>query len=66
MPNIFKNDEQRKHWNEYNKNYSNRNYKTITMKFNKNKDQDVIEYLLGQEGISATQVVRDLVRNVAR
>lgn len=66
MPNIFKNDEQRKHWNEYNKAYSNKNYRTITMKFNRVKDQDVIEFLTGQNGICATEVVRNLVRNRAR
>lgn len=63
MPNVFRTEEQRKHWNEYNKNYSNKNYRTITMKFNKEKDADIIEFLTGHDGVPATQVIRDLIRN---
>lgn len=61
MANNFKNDEQRVRWNIYNKNYSKKNYKTITMKLNKEKDKDIIDFLTGQQE-SITDIVRKLVR----
>ena len=57
----FKNDEQRKRWNQYNDSYSKKNYKCYALKLNKNNDQDVIKYLENQNE-SPTQVLRRLVR----
>ena len=62
MPNIFKNDEQRLRWNAYNKEYSRRNYKSISIKLNYVTDADIIEALTG-DGRSPTEVIKTLVRN---
>ena len=43
MPNIFKNDEQRRKWNEYNKAYAKRKFKSLAIKLDKEKDKDIIE-----------------------
>lgn len=41
----FASDEARLHWNAYNSKYSKENYKTLTLKLNKYKDRDIIEFL---------------------
>ena len=60
MGNVFKNDEQRKRWNAYNSAYSHRNYKTITIKLNKEKDKDIIDFF--DEHGSSTEAIRKMVR----
>lgn len=62
MPNVFKNDEQRKHWNEYANAYSKKNYKTICIKLNKTTDKDVID-LLDSLDSSPTKAIRILAQN---
>ena len=62
MPNIFKNDEQRKHWNSYNNDYSKKNYRTFCLKLNKTKDKDIIEFL-EKGGKNATTLIKELFRN---
>lgn len=61
MPNVFKTKEQRQHWNEYNNQYSKKNYKTITFKLNKRTDKDVIDYF-ERIGGTPSDAVRQLVR----
>ena len=60
MANKFKNEAQRKHWNEYSKNYAKEKYKSYNVKLDKTHDQDVIDYISKSGGIS--EVVRTLVR----
>ena len=62
MPNIFKNEAQRKHWNEYNNKYSKENYKTISLKLNKRTDKDIIEYLETSHE-SPSELIRKLIRD---
>lgn len=61
MPNNFKNDEQRKRWNAYNNQYAKKNYKTICIKFNKESDKDILDYL-ENSGESPTRVIRELLK----
>ena len=61
MPNIFKNPEQRKKWNEYNNNYSKRNYRTFCLKLHRDKDKDIIDYL-EHSGENATSILKRLRR----
>ena len=61
MANVFKNDEQRVHWNAYNNKYSKKNYKTVTIKFSKLNDKELIDYL-ENSGKPATVVIKDLIR----
>lgn len=60
MGNVFKNDEQRKHWNAYNNEYSKKTYKTITIKLNKIKDKDILDYMDNFK--SPTEAIRSIVR----
>lgn len=62
MPNIFRNEDQRKKWNAYNSKYSKENYRTITLKLNKEKDKDVIDFLTDKNG-TVSDKIRKLVRN---
>ena len=62
MPNIFKNQEQRLHWNEYNANYSKKNYRNFCIKLSRKNDAEIIAYLdqlLAKE--SMTSIVRRLL-----
>ena len=61
MANVFKKPEQRTKWNAYNNQYAKKNYKSICLKLNKNKDKDIIEYLT-ENGSSPTVVIKALVR----
>lgn len=61
MPNIFKNDEQRRRWYDYNSKYSKKNYRTFCIKLNRKTDKDLIEYLENSNE-TATQVIKDLLR----
>ena len=61
MPNIFKNDEQRRKWYDYNSKYSKANYRTFTVKFSKTKDKDLIDYL-ENSGQTATSVIKNLIK----
>ena len=63
MPNNFKTQEQRDNWNKYNNAYAKEHYKTICLKLNVNTDKDIIDCLTKNSTKSATQVIRDLVRN---
>jgi len=63
MPNNLKTPEQRANWNKYNNAYAKEHYKTICLKLNIETDQDVINCLTKNSNKSATQVIRDLVRN---
>ena len=62
MPNIFRNEDQRKKWNAYNSKYSKEKYRTITLKLNKEKDKDVIDFLTDKNG-TVSDKIRKLVRN---
>ena len=62
MPNIFRNEDQRRKWNAYNSKYSKENYRTITLKLNKEKDKDVIDFLTDKNG-TVSDKIRKLVRN---
>ena len=61
MPNIFKNDEQRQRWYDYNSKYSKKNYRTFCIKLNRKTDKELIEYLEGSEK-TATQVIKELLK----
>ena len=61
MANVFKNPEQRKHWNEYNNKYSKENYRTFCLKLNKNKDKDIIDFLEGSKE-NVTTILKRLLR----
>ena len=61
MPNNFKNEEQRKHWNNYNNNYSKKNYRTFCLKLNRIKDKDIIEFL-EHSTKNATTILKELLR----
>ena len=61
MGNVFRNPEQRKHWNEYNKNYSKANYKTMSIKFHKEKDKDLLDYI-GSQPTSVSETIKRVVR----
>ena len=61
MPNIFKNDEQRQRWYEYNNKYSRENYRTFCIKLNKKTDKELIEYLESSNK-TTTQVIKDLIK----
>lgn len=61
MGNSFKNPQQREHWNDYNKRYANKHYKSFCLKLNKETDKDIIDFL-SANGKSPTAVVRALVR----
>lgn len=58
MPNIFKNREQRDAWNKYNAKYAKENYKTVSVKLNKEKDRELIEWLENLRGVSVTEVFK--------
>lgn len=60
MGNKFTNEAQRQHWNEYNKNYAKKKYKSYNIKLDKEHDMDVIDYITKYGSIS--EVVRTLVR----
>lgn len=60
MANVFKNDAQRKHWNEYNSQYSKKNYRTFTVKLNRVKDKELIDYL-ESGGTTATSKIKSLI-----
>lgn len=66
MGNVFRTQAQREHWNEYNKNYANKNYTAFTMKFSKVKDADVIEFLTSHDGLTTTQIIRNLIRSLKK
>lgn len=61
MGNIFKSQEQREKWNAYNSKYAKENYKTVTLKLNKNSDKDILEYI-ESSGKTATAVFKELLR----
>ena len=61
MANVFKNDEQRKRWNEYNNKYSKENYRTFTIKLNRKSDKELIDYLESTD-CTATQLIKSLIR----
>lgn len=61
MANYFTKPEQRTHWNEYNRKYSNENYKSVCLKLNKKKDKDIIDYL-AQCGKTPTELFKSLLR----
>lgn len=64
MANNFKTPEQRANWNKYNNAYAKEHYKTICLKLNVETDKDIIDYLTNTPSTkSATQVIRDLIRN---
>ena len=65
MPgNLYKNwgVEQRKHWNEYNKNYSKTHFKTINLKLRIDEDKDIIDYLNSRNGETLSEFVRQIIR----
>ena len=59
MGNIFKSQEQREKWNAYNNKYSKENYKTISLKLNKNNDKDILEYI-ENSGKTVTTLFKEL------
>lgn len=61
MPNIFKNDEQRKRWYDYNSQYSKKNYRTFCIKLNRKTDKELIKYLESSNK-TATQVIKELLK----
>lgn len=61
MPNIFKNDEQRQRWYDYNSKYSKKNYRTFCIKLNRKTDKELIEYLESSEK-TVTQVIKELLK----
>lgn len=61
MGNNFKNQEQRDHWNRYNSAYSKEHYKTYTVKFNRQQDKDVIDFL-NQNSKSITATLKTIIR----
>ena len=61
MSNNFKNDEQRRKWNQYNTRYSKINYKTITVKLHRKDDADIVAYL-DTIGESMASYVKKLIR----
>ena len=61
MPNVFKNSEQREHWNKYNNAYAKANYKTLGIKLHKERDKDVIEFC-EKSGKSMSELFKELVR----
>lgn len=61
MPNNFKNEEQRNRWNKYNNAYSRKNYRTFTIKLNREKDKDLIDYLESRSQTTTT-TIKELLR----
>ena len=61
MANVFKTPDQRKKWNAYNNAYAQKNYKTVTLKLNKTKDKDILDFI-DANGSSATTLFKQLVR----
>ena len=61
MANVFKSPDQRRKWNAYNNAYAKENYKTITLKLNKSKDKDILDYI-AQSNETATNLFKKLVR----
>ncbi len=52
---------QHEHWNEYQRNYAHRNFKSISIKLSLTKDQDVINFFASSKE-SATDLIREMVR----
>ena len=61
MGNVFKTEEQRQRWREYNREYNKKNYTAITIFLNKEKDKDLLDYLNSQ-GEGRSVVVKKLIR----
>ena len=57
----FKDEEQRKRWNNYNNSYAREKYKSYNLKMNKETDKDVIDYIASSHE-SPTQIVKRLIR----
>ena len=56
-----KKPEQKERWNNYSNNYAHKNYKTITLKLNRNTDSDIIRFLeSSDEGV--TKLIKRLLR----
>ena len=63
MGNNFKNDEQRLHWNEYNKGYSKKHYLSVALKFSYDKDADIVAaYQKGVASRTGTDIIKRLIR----
>ena len=63
MPNIFKNEEQRKKWNEYNNAYAKKKYRSVALKFDREKDKDIIEiYDSAVESGNGCEEIKRLLR----
>ena len=64
MANVFKNAEQRKHWNKYNNDYCKRNYKTVGLRLHVLNDKDIIEHLakLEEDKVTVTDYIKELLR----
>jgi len=62
--NLYKNwgPEQRKHWNEYNRNYSRTHFKTVNFKLRFNEDKDILDYIAKHKEISLSDLVRLSIR----
>ena len=62
MSNIFKNDEQRQRWYDYNSKYSKKNYRTFCIKLNRKTDKELIEYLESSNK-TFTQFIKELLKD---
>lgn len=64
MPNLYKNwgDKQRKRWNDYNRNYAKKHFKSYNIKLRLEEDKDIIDYLETHKETSLTDFVRKSVR----
>ena len=65
MANNFKNEEQRRHWYDYNNEYSRKNYRAYCMKFNRVNDKDVIDFIDSSPD-SAAITIKKLIREKIR
>lgn len=61
MANVFKSPDQRKKWNAYNNAYAKKNYKTVTVKINKNTDTDILKFI-EESNETVTNIFKKLVR----
>lgn len=66
--NLYKNwgPEQRKHWNDYNREYAKKHFRTINLKLRFDEDKDIIDYINSHKGISLSQLVRDAIRQLIK
>lgn len=64
--NLYQNwgPKQRKHWNEYNKNYSKTHFKSINLKLRLKEDSDIVNYLETHKDKTTSDLVRKGIRKL--